>query len=261
MKDFAKHYTDCKWMQIISVLFVLFHLSFSNAAAQTKAEADSAYTQGRYQQAIVLYQKLIDKGQSAELYYNLGNAYYRQDDITHAILNYERALMLAPGDADIRFNLQMAQSKTIDKIVPESEMFFFTWYRSVVNLCSADGWATYAILTLAMAILLALIYLFASPVWLRKVGFFSAVLMLLVFVLANIFAWQQQRELLNRQGAIIMEGAVPVKSTPTTDGTDLFILHEGTKVRITDDSMKEWKEIQVPDGKEGWVETKQLERI
>jgi len=145
--------------------------------------------------------------------------------------------------------------------VPESEMFFVTWYRSVVNLCSVDGWAFYAILTLALAIVLALIYLFSNPVWLRKVGFFGAAAMLIVFVLTNIFAWQQRRELMYRRGAIIMEGAVPVKSTPASDGTDLFILHEGTKVNITDDTMKEWKEIRVPDGKEGWVESKQLERI
>ena len=97
--------------------------------------------------------------------------------------------------------------------------------------------------------------------WLRKVGFFGAAAMLIVFVLTNICAWQQRRELMYRRGAIIMEGAVPVKSTPASDGTDLFILHEGTKVNITDDTMKEWKEIRVPDGKEGWVESKQLERI
>ena len=249
-----------RWGKWLLPLYLLAWMALP-AMSATKAAADSAYTQGRYQQAIALYEQLLGNGQSVELYYNLGNAYYRQDDITHAILNYERALMLAPGDADIRFNLQMAQSKTVDKIVPESEMFFVTWYRSVVNLCSVDGWAFYAILTLALAIVLALIYLFSTPVWLRKVGFFGAAAMLIVFVLTNIFAWQQRRELMYRRGAIIMEGAVPVKSTPASDGTDLFILHEGTKVNITDDTMKEWKEIRVPDGKEGWVESKQLERI
>lgn len=241
-------------------LLLLLLLPLSMHAA-TKADADSAYVHGNYQQAIHLYEEVLKGGQSAELYYNLGNAYYRQDDITRAVLNYERALLLSPGDADIRFNLQMAQSKTVDKVVPESEMFFVTWYRSLVNLASVDGWARMAIVSLALAIVLALLYLFSDPVWMRKLGFFGALVMIVLFLVGNLFAWQQKREQNDRRGAIIMQGAVPVKSTPAHDGTDLFILHEGTKVHITDGSMREWKEIRVPDGKQGWVETKQIEII
>ena len=229
--------------------------------AATKAEADSAYVAGNYQQAITLYESILSEGKSAELYYNLGNAYYRQENITKAVLNYERALLLSPGDADIRFNLQMAQSKTIDKVVPESEMFFVTWYRSLLNMASVDGWARMALCSLALAIILALVYLFSDPVWLRKIGFFGAIVLLVCFVLGNVFAWQQRSEAFNRKGAIVIQSAVTVKSTPAKDGTDLFILHEGTKVRVTDGSMREWKEIRVPDGKVGWVESSQIEMI
>ena len=242
----------------VVLLVMLLPLSLQ---AATKAEADSAYVQGNYHQAVGLYEEVLKKGQSAELYYNLGNAYYRLDEITRAVLNYERALQMAPGDADIRFNLQMAQSKTIDKVVPESEMFFVTWYHAVVSMASVDGWAQLALIALAVAIILALVYLFSDPVWMRKVGFFGAGAMLVLFLLGNLFAWQQKNARLNRRGAIIMEGTVPVKSTPAKDGTDLFILHEGTKVHITDNTMREWKEIRVPDGKQGWVETRQIEVI
>ena len=229
--------------------------------AATKAEADSAYVAGNYQKAITLYESILSEGKSAELYYNLGNAYYRQENITKAVLNYERALLLSPGDADIRFNLQMAQSKTIDKVVPESEMFFVTWYRSLLNMASVDGWARMALCSLALAIILALVYLFSDPVWLRKIGFFGAIILLVCFLLGNVFAWQQRSEAFNRKGAIVIQSAVTVKSTPAKDGTDLFILHEGTKVRVTDGSMREWKEIRVPDGKVGWVESSQIEMI
>ena len=242
----------------VVLLVMLLPLSLQ---AATKAEADSAYVQGNYHQAVSLYEEVLKKGQSAELYYNLGNAYYRLDEITRAVLNYERALQMAPGDADIRFNLQMAQSKTIDKVVPESEMFFVTWYHAVVSMASVDGWAQLALVSLAVAIILALVYLFSDPVWMRKVGFFGAGAMLVLFLLGNLFAWQQKNARLNRRGAIIMEGTVPVKSTPAKDGTDLFILHEGTKVHITDNTMREWKEIRMPDGKQGWVETRQIEVI
>ena len=172
--------------------------------AQTKAEADSAYVQERYEQAISLYDKLLETGASASVYYNLGNAYYRIGDMAHAILAYERAYLMEPGDADIRFNLQL--------------------------------------------------------LW-RKVGFGVGVCTLILAVLFHIFAYQQQQKLLVRTHAIVMSSSLTVKSTPSTSGTDLFVLHEGTKVEITDDTMKDWKEIRLADGKVGWVPVKTIERI
>ena len=244
------------------VLILLVSLSsVTTSFAVTKTEADSAYARGEFQQAIKDYEALLKQGASADLYYNLGNAYYRSENITRAVLNYERALLLSPGDRDIRFNLQIAQAKTIDKIVPESEMFFFTWYRALVNLMSVDGWASVALVSLALVIILLLVYLFSDRVWLRKVGFFGGILMLLLFVLSNIFAWQQKQNLLFRKGGIVMTPTISVKSTPASNGTDLFILHEGTKVVITDSSMKDWREIRIADGKEGWIESKHLEEI
>ena len=244
-----------------SAVVLLLMLMPLGAQAATKAEADSAYAQGHYQQAIRDYEQLLKGGASADLYYNLGNAYYRSENITQAVLNYERALLLSPGDRDIRFNLQLARSKTIDKIVPESEMFFVTWYHSLVNLMSVDGWAWLSIVSLTLVIVLSLLYLFASPVWLRKLGFFGGSFLLVVFLLANIMAWQQKQNLLFRRGAIVISSSVTVKGAPANNGTDLFILHEGTKVNIVDDTMKEWKKIHLADGKEGWIESKRIEMI
>ena len=243
-----------------AVLLLLLIVPLTGHAV-TKAEADSAFVRGEYQQAIKDYEALLKQGASADLYYNLGNAYYRSENITRAVLNYERALLLSPGDRDIRFNLQIARSKTIDKIVPESEMFFFTWYRSLVNLMSVDAWAWTALVSLALVIILLLIYLFSERIWLRKIGFFGGLVLLALFVLSNIFAWQQKQDLLFRKGAIIVSPSVTVKSTPAVNGTDLFILHEGTKVSITDGSMKGWTGIRIADGKEGWVESKMMEAI
>ena len=242
----------------IAVLLMLLPMT---ANAATKADADSAYVNGNYQEAIKVYESLLKQGESAELYYNLGNAYYRTENITRAVLNYERALLLSPGDGDIRFNLQIARSKTIDKIVPESEMFFVTWYRSLVNMMSVDGWGRLALVSLALVIVLFLVYLFSARVWLQEVGFFGGGALLLVFVLSNFFAWQQRHQLLYRQGAIVVAPSVTVKSTPAQNGTDLFILHEGTKVVITDGSMKNWREIRLADGKKGWIESKKIELI
>ena len=245
----------------IVLLLIVSLTSVMTSFAVTKVEADSSYARGEYQQAIKDYEALLKQGASADLYYNLGNAYYRTENITRAVLNYERALLLSPGDRDIRFNLQIAQSKTIDKIVPESEMFFFTWYRTLVNLMSVDGWARTSLVSLALVIILLLVYLFSDRIWLRKIGFFGGIALLVLFVMSNVFAWQQKQNLLFRKGAIVIVPSVTVKSTPANNGTDLFVLHEGTKVMITDSSMKDWKEIRIADGKEGWIESKQLEEI
>ena len=243
-----------------TVLLLLLFLPLSGHAV-TKAEADSAYIRGQYQQAIKDYEMLLKQGASADLYYNLGNAYYRSENITRAVLNYERALLLSPGDRDVRFNLQIARAKTIDKIVPESEMFFFTWYRSLVNLMSVDAWAWTALIALALLIVLLLVYLFSERIWLRKIGFFGGFVLLILFALSNLFAWQQKQDLLFRKGAIVVSPSVTVKSTPAKNGTDLFILHEGTKVSITDGTMKGWMGIRIADGKEGWIESNMIEEI
>ncbi len=246
---------------LMTILLPLSSFLVPRTYAATKAHADSLYTAERYQEAAQQYEQLLKQGESADLYYNLGNTYYRMDDITHAVLAYERALLLSPGDADVRFNLQMARSKTIDKIVPESEMFFVTWYRSLVRMMSVDAWARMALVSLVCAMLLVLVYLFAQRIWLRKVGFFGGVLFLVVFLAANVFGFQQQQSLRHRTGAIIMRSAANVKSTPSANGTDLFILHEGTRVDIIDDTMRDWREIRVADGKSGWIEVKDIEVI
>ena len=248
-----------KYMKKLLFIAALL-LSFVSASAQTKAEADSAYVQERYEQAISLYNKLLETGASASVYYNLGNAYYRTGDMAHAILAYERAYLMEPGDADIRFNLQLARTKTIDKIVPESEMFFITWFRQMIDWYSADQWGRAVVVCFALFVVSLLLYFFAGRMLWRKVGFGVGVCTLILAVLFHIFAYQQQ-QLLVRTHAIVMSSSLTVKSTPSTSGTDLFVLHEGTKVEITDDTMKDWKEIRLADGKVGWVPVKTIERI
>lgn len=242
------------------VLMILMLMPLS-ANAITKQNADVEYAKGNYQQAIKDYQEILKTGVSSEIYYNLGNAYYRTDNITQALLAYERALQLSPGDNDIRFNLQYARSKTIDKITPETEMFFVTWYNSLVNFTSVDRWANTAIVSIVMALLLILVFLFAPQMWARKSGFYGSAVFLLLFAFANLFAFQQKHELETKQGAIVIAPTVNVKKTPAVSGTDVFVIHEGTRVDITDRGMKQWRGIKLADGREGWLKTSQIEEI
>lgn len=242
------------------VLMILMLMPLS-VNAITKQNADDEYAKGNYQQAIKDYQEILKTGVSSEIYYNLGNAYYRTDNIIQALLAYERALQLSPGDNDIRFNLQYARSKTIDKITPETEMFFVTWYNSLVNFTSVDRWANTAIVSIVMALLLILVFLFAPQMWARKSGFYGSAVFLLLFAFANLFAFQQKHELETKQGAIVIAPTVNVKKTPAASGTDVFVIHEGTRVDITDRGMKQWRGIKLADGREGWLKTSQIEEI
>ena len=242
------------------VLMILMLMPLS-VNAITKQNADDEYAKDNYQQAIKDYQEILKTGVSSEIYYNLGNAYYRTDNITQALLAYERALQLSPGDNDIRFNLQYARSKTIDKITPETEMFFVTWYNSLVNFTSVDRWANTAIVSIVMALLLILVFLFAPQMWARKSGFYGSAVFLLLFAFANLFAFQQKHELETKQGAIVIAPTVNVKKTPAASGTDVFVIHEGTRVDITDRGMKQWRGIKLADGREGWLKTSQIEEI
>lgn len=227
----------------------------------TKAEGDSAYIKNDFASAIQIYESLLQQGEAPEIYYNLGNCYYKTDDIARAILNYERALLLSPGNADIRANLEIARSKTIDKVTPVPEIFFITWIKSLVNSQSSDAWARTGIVSFLLLLVSLAIFFFTQHIKWKKIGFSAAILFLIVTVLSNLFASQQKSYLTNRNDAIILSPSVTVRSTPSESGTSLFVLHEGRKVEIKDNSMREWKEIRLEDGKVGWVPSSSIEVI
>lgn len=249
------------WAMSLPVSAVNDAIPSDTTLSVTKATADAAYDGGLYQKAISEYETLLEDGVSADLYYNLGNAYYRTGNLTRAILSYERAYGLAPGDKDIRFNLDFARSQTVDKITPQSEMFFVTWYHSLINLMYVDSWARLAIISIVLALSLLLVYLFASHIGLRKVGFYGACLFLVLFVLGNFFAWQQKRQFEQGQGAIVTVQQTTIKQTPSVQGSDVATIHEGTHVNITDRAMQGWLGIELSDGRSGWIESKEVEEI
>lgn len=239
------------------------HANFSAAKLEdaTKAEGDSAYMKNDYTSAIHIYEALLNKGEAAEIYYNLGNSYYKTGEIAKAILNYERALLLQPGNGDIRTNLDVARSKTIDKVESVPEIFFVSWTKGLINSMSVDAWANCGIIFFILLIISLYFFIFSHVVVLKKTGFIAGLLFLMFTILTNVFAMQQKDALLNRDSAIVMNPSVTIRSTPNDSGTTLFILHEGSKVTIKDNSMKEWKEIRLEDGKVGWLSASSIEII
>lgn len=256
-------------VRIILLFVVLCFSGFVNASVDTAKSqqgdssetAAAAYAKGDYQQAAECYTKLLKVGESAELYYNLGNCEYRLGNITQSIIAYERALRLNPGDSDTRYNLQFLRGKTIDKVVPVDEMFFVTWYHSLQNLMSIDTWAILAVSAFVLALILILAYLFGSNILLRKIGFFGALVGLLIFVLGLLFAYQRKVALSEHNIAIVLTPTLNVKATPAESSSDAFVIHEGTRLTITDSSMNAWYGVRLDDGKEGWLPKNSVEVI
>ena len=231
------------------------------AQESTLKEAEEAYAKEDYTQAIELYESVLKSyGESAMVYYNLGNAYYKAGKVAPAILNYERALLLNPGDSDSRFNLQVARQKTVDKIEPIGEFFLTRWIGTVEDVYSADGWAKWGVASCVLFIGCLVLFLFSKWIRLKKIGFFAGICFLLISLVANLFADSQQDKLLHRADAIVFASTVTVKSSPDASGTDLFILHEGTKVTIKS-TLGEWSEIQLEDGNVGWMPSKEIQQI
>ena len=245
---------------LVLLALVMSTLPLATNAA-TKTSADQEYKRGNYPQAIADYKSLLKKTPSAEVYYNLGNAYFRSDSIPQAILAYERAALINPGNSYIRFNLQFARGKTIDKVAEPDEMFFISWFRSAANLATVDGWATMVLFSAALLGCCILLYFFSSRILVRKVGFGCAIAFAILFVLTNIFALYQKNALTNKEGAIIMAPAANLKKTPIRSGADEAVLHEGTRVDIADRSIKGWLGVKLADGREGWIEENTVEEI
>lgn len=243
-----------------TILFLLLSCLLVPAYAQQDVitEAETAYSQENYAEAIEKYESLLNQyGESSQIYYNLGNAYYKSGQVAPAILNYERALLLDPGDSDIQFNLQMARQRAVDKIEPIDKFFLIKWFHTVQDMGKADSWAKLAIACFILFIGSLVIYFFSRWIRIKKLGFYFGCIFLVITIFANIFAKNQKNELLNRTNAIVFSPTVTVKSSPSASGTDLFPLHEGTKVSVKN-TLGEWYEIELEDGNVGWMPQKDI---
>lgn len=248
--------------RFVYILLMLFLSGLSVTAQDLKVEADSAYSKQDYQKAITGYESLItSNGESFEVRYNLGNAYFKLNQLGKAILNYEKALLLQPNNEDAKFNLEFVKSKTTDKIVPRSRIFIVTWIDDFCNLMSEYQWSVLGIILFVTMLIGLVLYFFAPDMRFRKMGFYGALICLLATVVVNLCAFRQSRQLSVHNRAVVTVKVSMVKSTPNQRGTNLFQIHEGTDVTITENSLKDWKEIILADGKKGWISTTDIEII
>lgn len=244
---------------------MLFASVSATMAQPTSAErwemGNKAYMEGAYDKAVEEYSAILEGGEySLELYYNLANAYFKMENIGKAILYYNKALRIAPSQEDVLHNLAIAETRTKDKITAVPEFFLHRWMRVVRNSVSCNAWGALSLLFFALILTFVLLFLLASHLGVRKAGFYGALCSLLLFVATTAFAISSRNDILSKDEAVVMSSAISVKSSPDRSATDLFVLHEGTKLRIVAE-FDEWIEVVIADGKKGWTERKNIETI
>jgi tetratricopeptide (TPR) repeat protein len=248
------------------ILFLIFSIStvlYLNAqeADSLLHKANNLYTEGKYQDAIDTYENILMLGyESPELYYNLGNTYYKQNVIAQTILNYEKALQLAPNDEDINYNFQLTNRLVVDKIEVLPVFFVTGWLRSLKNLFTSDFWAIISITSFLLTLLFISFYLYSRNLGFKKLSFWFGFFVVIISIISFIFSYQQKQKILARDTAIVMSSSVTVKSSPDASGTDLFVIHEGTKVWV-EDKISDWNEIKLSDGSKGWLKADNIETI
>lgn len=258
--------TMCKGLVFALLLLVIVlrvpanGLTPEEGLARMQAGND-AYREGFFSDALEHYLAVYEAGfTSATLCYNIGNAYFKLNRIPESILFYERALILSPSDEDIQHNLELAQTRIIDKIASVPQLFFIRWWNQVRNAFGADGWANLSLILLSSFFIFLLIYLLSRKPLIKRLAFWPALISLLLFAHALAFAWQKSQVMQNRPYAIVFQPTVTAKSSPDAGSVDLFVIHEGTKVNIGD-QIGDWVEIKIASGKRGWMQEKALERI
>lgn len=248
--------------RLISILFVLSALMVHASGEKTLLEeANRHYVAQEYREAAEKYEQILASGkESAEVYFNLGNACFKNGEHVKAILNYERAKLLAPQNEDIDFNLRIANQFVVDNLEQLPKPFFARWWSNLANNFSADGWAKISTWCFILFLILTGGYLFSRSTALKKGAFYSALAAFLLLLLSFSMAWHQYSIIRHRNTALILCPRVTIKSAPAATGTDLFLIHEGLKVTITD-SLDSWKEVELIDGNKGWLKDSCLVRI
>lgn len=244
------------------ILILIFFMSASVTSWGQDAfdEANNLYKEEKYTEAIAKYEELLsDNKVSADVYYNLGNSYFKMGHLPQAILYYERALIEKPNDKDIRNNLAFANAQISDKIVAKPKYFMAKWTDKIVTKATSNRWAYISIVLWISSFILIFLFFRSRNVSLRKVIFPFFLLVVVSFFFSTYASYTQYKHTKTKYG-IILDSSVTTQSTPSNNGTALFILHEGSKVKIIE-KVGSWYNVRLADEREGWLPSKSLEII
>jgi tetratricopeptide (TPR) repeat protein len=250
---------------IINIVVIVF-LASSGLHSQSVldlsiANGNNAYDSANYKEAIEHYSIVVDSGYaSSQLYYNIGNAYFKLNDMPSAILFYEKAKKLSPKDDDILFNLSIANSRIVDRIDAIPELFYVKWWNSFTQLFSPRTWLSISIALFFFIFLFAIIFIISRNISIRRITLWAGLAVVVLTIISFSISYQTYYQFTNKEEAIIFIPTLTVKSSPNPNSVDLFVIHEGTKVSISD-AVEGWSEIKIANGSVGWVPTGSFKKI
>ena len=254
------YFLKIKFENIVKFLFT-FSMSIFICSIVTANEPNAinsfeqgceAYKKNDIQNAIKLFNAAAEKYESAELYYNLGNCNFKLNKLPEAILNYERALKLAPGDEDVDYNLKLANGQIVDKIDSLPTLEIEKWWDHFKYGKGANYWGWLSIVFISIGLILIVFFKISNSVFVKRFGFYLGFVFIILSGFSLYFAYQNSAYHSNASAAIIFASKVDVKSSPLDEGTNVFVLHEGTKVVIVSGD-KDWLEIKIANGNRGWI--------
>ena len=247
-----------KFFYILTILFCTISFAQNNVLFD---EANTFYNNGKYSEAIQKYEAVLNSGQhSAELYFNLGNAHYKLNNIAPSIYYYEKALRLSPKDEEVQNNLAFAKNMTIDAIDTVPEIGLSKFVRKAINTFSFDVWAILAVVFTIQFVILFLMYYFTYLTSKKRITFLTSLASIFLACLALAFAFQKQTMDKKDKPAIVFAQESLVRTDPNLSGEESFRLHEGTKVQVLD-TISNWKQIQLTDGKTGWIVSDDIKEL
>lgn len=248
-----------KSTQLILCSLLLILTSASICANNDLAlKAEKAYVNKDYKQAIALYESILKEGSTSyKLHYNLGNAYYKNNELGKAIFNYELANKLQPNNKDVKMNLKIANEKTIDKIESKEIFFIIAIKSGLVNALSTNGWAWFSIFSLIGCLSFAFIFLISNQLLLKRIGFFLSGISLILFIATMVLGFSALDEKQELNFAIVTNRESKIREEPNVTSKSKFSLHEGTKVSVLE-SNPEWTNIKLENGNEGWIKTTEV---
>lgn len=257
-KFYDKGYRTILLLFVLSCVLCLASNVYSQTPSQLYTSANSLYKSNQFEESAAAYEKILMQGyRTPEVYYNLGNSYFKLHNTGKAILNFERAHRLAPEDEDITHNLKLAQLKTVDKLIPVPQLGIVTSWNNLLASQSSKGWGIFALAFIWVTLLVFAVYLFIAR---KGLVLFFGSLFLILSVTSISLAVKQSNAEENSALAILVVENVNVKSAPDANGTDLFTIHEGLKLQL-EDQVGNWTKIRLADGKVGWIEKNLFEKI
>ena len=247
-------FNNTKILSVVFILTVFYMKLFAQSPDELMQRANKYYQNNQFEQTADTYKEILSRGfESGALYYNLGNAYFKNNKLGFAIYYYEKGLKHTPNDEDLLYNLKIANSRTVDKIIELPKLFIISWWEGIVTSLSISAWSVLTLIIFWIFLLSISGYLFVRKIKIQRAAFFIGSISLASLIIVAILLFARINSSASTNFGILQTQTYSVKTTPDIKSNDAFVIHEGIKF-VIEDNVNDWAKIRLVDGKVGWIQ-------